>query len=70
MYRRLTLDETKNYLIAWKEFSDKKALETLVICNGGLVHFLARKYLEKGLTFEELKSAGNEVLLKAINKFD
>lgn len=70
MARRLSLDETKKCLISWKEFGDKKALETLIICNGGLVGFFAKKYLGKGLTFEELQSAGNEGLLNAINKFD
>lgn len=70
MTRRLTLDETKNCLKAWRELGDKEALEVLTICNGGLVVFFAKKYLGKGLTFEELQSAGNEGLLKAINKFD
>ena len=70
MTRRLTLDETKKSLIAWRELGDKKALEVLTIFNGGLVGFYAKKYLGKGLTFEELKSAGNEGLIKAINKFD
>lgn len=70
MARRLSLDETKNCLRAWREFADEKALEVLTICNSGLVGFFAKKYLGKGLTFEELQSAGNEGLLKAINKFD
>ena len=70
MARRLSLDETKNCLRAWREFADENALEVLTICNGGLVVFFAKKYLGKGLTFEELQSAGNEGLLNAINKFD
>ena len=70
MVKRLSLDETKNYLRAWRESADKNALEVLTICNGGLVSFLAKKYLGKGLTFEELQSAGYEGLLNAINKFD
>jgi RNA polymerase sporulation-specific sigma factor len=70
MTRRLSLDETKKYLKAWRELSDKDALETLIVCNSGLVGFLAKKYLGNGLTFEELKSAGFEGLLNAINKFD
>ena len=70
MARRLSLDETKNCLRAWRELTDKNALEVLIICNGGLVVFFAKKYLGKGLTFEELQSAGNEGLLNAINKFD
>lgn len=70
MARRLSVDETKNCLRAWRELSDEDALELLVICNGGLVGFFAKKYLGKGLTFEELKSAGTEGLINAINKFD
>lgn len=70
MARRLSLDETKNCLRAWRELADEEALEVLTICNGGLVGFFAKKYLGKGLTFEELQSAGNEGLINAINKFD
>ncbi len=70
MARRLTLDETKNCLKAWRELADKEALEVLTVCNSGLVRFFAKKYLGKGLTFEELMSAGTEGLLNAINKFD
>lgn len=70
MARRLTLDETKSCLRAWRELADEEALEVLTICNGGLVGFFAKKYLGKGLTFEELQSAGNEGLINAINKFD
>lgn len=70
MARRLSLEETKNCLRAWRELADEEALEVLTICNGGLVGFFAKKYLGKGLTFEELQSAGNEGLINAINKFD
>ena len=70
MTRRLSLDETKNCLRAWRELGDEDALEVLTICNGGLVGFFAKKYLGKGLTFEELQSAGNEGLINAINKFN
>ncbi len=70
MIRKLSLKETKKCLRAWREFSDKEALEVLMVCNGGLVVFFVKKYLGKGLTFDELKSAGDEGLLRAINKFD
>lgn len=70
MIRKLSLEETKKCLRAWREFSDKEALEVLMVCNGGLVVFFVKKYLGKGLTFDELKSAGDEDLLRAINKFD
>ena len=70
MTRRLTLEETKKSLKAWREGSSDEALELLTVCNEGLVNFLAKKYLGRGLSFEELKSAGNEGLLRAISKFD
>lgn len=70
MAKRLTLEETKNLLKAWRVLNDKNALELLVISNIGLVKFIAKKYLGKGLTFAELESAGNLGLLNAINKFD
>lgn len=70
MARRLNLDETKKCLKAWRELADKEALECLMLCNGGLVALFAKRYLGKGLSFEELQSAGNLGLLKAIHKFD
>lgn len=70
MTRRLTIEEIKKCLKAWKELNDQQALELLVLSHQGLVIFFVKRYLNKGLTFEELKSAGNEGLLRAINKFD
>lgn len=70
MAKRLTLEETKKCLIAWREHKDKDALELLMICNSGLIGYITKKYLGKGLTYEELQSAGNEGLLRAINKFN
>ena len=70
MARKLSLDETKRFLIAWREYEDKDALTVLVECNQGLVGFFISKYIGKGLSFDELMSAGNLGLLKAINGFD
>ena len=70
MARLLTLEETEKYLKLYREFADEDALTLLVTCNSGLVRFFAKKYLGKGLTYDELVSAGNEGLIKAINKFD
>lgn len=70
MAKILTFDETNKCLRAWRELNDKNALEILIISNSGLVVFFAKKYMGKGLTFEELQSAGNVGLLNAINKFD
>ena len=70
MARRLNLEETKKCLIAWREQGDKEALTLLIACNSGLVGYFAKKFLGKGLTFDELSSAGNEALFRAINKFN
>ena len=70
MARLLTLEETGKYLKLYREFADEDALTLLVTCNSGLVRFFAKRYLGKGLTYDELVSAGNEGLIKAINKFD
>lgn len=70
MARLLTLEETEKYLKLYREFADEDALTLLVTCNSGLVRFFAKRYLGKGLTYDELVSAGNEGLIKAINKFD
>lgn len=70
MSRLLTLDETEKYLKLYREFANEDALTLLVTCNSGLVGFFAKKYLGKGLTYDELVSAGNVGLIKAINKFD
>lgn len=68
--RRLTLEETKKCLIAWRELGDKKACEFLIINNEALIVYFVKRYLGKGLEFDELKSAGFLGLQKAINAFD
>lgn len=70
MARSLTLDETKKYLIAFRELKDKDALMLLTVCNSGLIGYFAKRFLGKGLSYDELVSAGNEALIRAINKFD
>lgn len=70
MASRLNLDETEKSLRAWRERGDEDALTLLTVRNRGLVVFFAKKNLGKGLTFDELVSAGNEGLIRAINKFN
>ena len=70
MPRRLTLEETRNCLIAWRELQNDDALTLLTTCNRGLVFYFAQKYIGSGLTFDELVSAGDEGLVRAINKFN
>jgi RNA polymerase sigma factor (sigma-70 family) len=47
-----------------------KGVGVLVKENQGLVHFIAQKYLERGLDYADLVQEGNIGLLKAIDKFD
>ena len=70
MHKQLNLEETQNCLIAWREQFDEDALTLLVTSNRGLVGYFAKRHLGKGLTFEELKSAGDEGLIRAINMFN
>ena len=68
--KKLTLEETYKYLLLWRESKDKDALTTLVTGNAGLIHFFVKRYIGKGLTYEELLSSGNEALITAINLFN
>lgn len=66
----LTKEETKKLLIAYREYGESDAINLLIEYNQGLVGFFALRYLGKGLTFEELMSAGNEGLFRAIRIFN
>ncbi len=70
MDKRLSLEETEKLLKKWREEQDKEAYDTLTIANMGLVGHFAKKYVGRGLSYEELKSAGCEGLINAINKFN
>lgn len=70
MYEKLTEEETKQYLVAWRKFKDKKSRDILISNNIRLVTFIAKKYLGKGLSYDEILSAGSLGLMNAINKFD
>ncbi|MBE6138573.1 MAG: sigma-70 family RNA polymerase sigma factor [Firmicutes bacterium] len=70
MAKILSLEETKNNLIAWRECGDEDALSALIVGNSRLVYYFATRFKGKGLTIDELKSAGTEALFNAINKFN
>lgn len=70
MSKLLTLEQTKNNLIAWREQRNEEALVLLITHNLGLVGFFAKKYINKGIEYDDLCSVGKEGLFIAINKFD
>lgn len=70
MNDKLTKEDIKQYLVAWREFNDKNARQILIVYNTKLVRFIAKNYLGKGLSFDEILSSGNLGLINAINKFD
>ena len=52
------------------ELGDETARETVVTYNLRLVVSVAKKYVNKGVDFEDLISAGHEGLLLAVDKYD
>lgn len=66
----ISYDEIKKNLILWKERKDEQAIIWLITTNSKLIYCIAKKYIGKGLSFEELKSAGLEGLVKAICRFN
>lgn len=70
MSETLSLEKTKELLIAWREKADESAFESLVFYNIGLVKYIANRYRNKGISFEELVLIGTEGLLNGINGFN
>lgn len=57
-------------LIAAAQGGDEKALEAVMIKNGGLVKSIATRFLGRGCEFEDLTQIGSMGLLKAVRTFD
>lgn len=57
-------------LIAKSHQGDKKARETLVEENIGLVYTIVKRFLGRGIEMEDLVQIGSIGLIKAIDKFD
>lgn len=70
MSKILSLDETKELLIGWRENGDRKAYTSLTVHNFDLVNDMVQKHEENGMDYNDLFSSGVEGLIKAINKFD
>ena len=48
----------------------RQAWDRLIIHNQGLVHWLARKHMDRGVEFDDLLQEGNIGLIRAVEKFD
>lgn len=70
MKQNITYEEIKKNLILWREGKNEDALIWLVKNNSKLIYFISRKYKGKGLSFDELNSAGLEGLIKAVTRFN
>ena len=65
----LGIDETNNLISLAKE-GDDKAKETLLQENSPLIKSVIKKYLNKGIEFDDLYQLGSLGFLKAITNFD
>lgn len=65
----MDMDQIRS-LIAKSQKGDFQARSQLVEDNLPLVHSIARRFLERGLDYEDLVQIGSLGLLKAINDFD
>lgn len=63
------MDPTTQLLIQAKR-GDKKARDTLIEENLGLVHFIVKRFLNRGYEVEDLFQIGCIGLLKAVDQFD
>lgn len=62
--------ETTNSLIIHAKNGDETAKETLITENSPLIKSVIKKYLKKGIEFDDLYQLGSLGFLKAINNFD
>ena len=62
--------ETTNCLIRKAKQGNASAKETLLVENGNLIKSIVRRYLGKGVEYDDLYQLASMGLLKAINGFD
>jgi RNA polymerase sporulation-specific sigma factor len=65
----LAHDETLN-LIRFAQQGDREAQERLVLCNTALVKSIVKRYMGRGVEFEDLYQLGCLGLVKAIGNYD
>ena len=65
----LDVDKT-NDLIRRAKDGDAAAKETLIVENNNLIKSIVRRYLNKGVEYDDLYQLASMGLLKAINGFD
>ena len=66
---RLSYERTIQ-LIAMAKNGDEEAMETLVRCNIALVRSIVKKYINRGVEYEDLYQIGSMGLVKAVKNFD
>lgn len=62
--------EKTNDLIRRAKQGDSSAKETLIVENNNLIKSIVRRYLNKGVEYDDLYQLASMGLLKAINGFD
>ena len=68
-YSLLTIDEEKKFAKA-KDQGDFEARQKLIESNLRLVVNIAKRYVNRGLAYDDLIQEGNAGLMKAVEKFD
>ena len=62
--------ETTNEFIRKAKLGDASAKETLIVENNNLIKSIVRRYLNKGVEYDDLYQLASMGLLKAIGGFD
>ena len=66
---RLTYERTME-LIPLAKGGDVEAMEELVRCNMALVRSIVKKYVNRGVEYDDLYQIGSMGLVKAVKNFD